>query len=173
MKENNRNFRELYTYLIQQIEKEDAYFVYDRNEGMRWVVRSGANPANYLLNTLTRCAYELVDETGRVTGFTADDIDFGSVDTMEHSRNARYLLAPYYWGVEYFENGVAPIVWTLYPDGRYFADSDGYGADDHDETKVYAFIDTNARILVSFRDMPNEETRKRYRELALRQKRSK
>ena len=39
----------------------------------------------------------------------------------------------------------------LYPDGRYFADSDGFGMEDNDEEEVYAIIDTNLMIVKPFR----------------------
>ena len=39
----------------------------------------------------------------------------------------------------------------LYPDGRYFADSDGFGMEDNDEEEVYAIIDTNLVIVEPFR----------------------
>lgn len=39
----------------------------------------------------------------------------------------------------------------LYPDGRYFADSDGFGMEDNDEEDVFAIIDTNLDIVEPFR----------------------
>lgn len=39
----------------------------------------------------------------------------------------------------------------LYPDGRYFADSDGFGMEDNDEEEVYAIIDTDLNIVKPFR----------------------
>ena len=49
------------------------------------------------------------------------------------------------------------ITWTLYPDGRYFADSDGFGMEDNDEEVVYAIIDTNLNIVEPFRPIDNIE----------------
>ena len=39
----------------------------------------------------------------------------------------------------------------LYPDDRYFADSDGFGMEDNDEEEVYAIIDTDLNIVEPFR----------------------
>ncbi len=50
-----------------------------------------------------------------------------------------------------FKNGLCAITWTLYPDGRYFADEDGFGMEDNDEEEVYAIIDTNLDIIEPFR----------------------
>ena len=48
----------------------------------------------------------------------------------------------------------------LYPDGRYFADEYGFGREDNDEVNIYAYIDTECRVLVKFQDMENSEKRK-------------
>ena len=50
-----------------------------------------------------------------------------------------------------FKNGLCAISWMLYPDGRYFADSDGFGMEDNDEEEVYAIIDTELNIIEPFR----------------------
>ena len=49
------------------------------------------------------------------------------------------------------------VTWTLYPDGRYFADSDGFGMEDNDEEVVYAIIDTDLNIVEPFRPIDNIE----------------
>ena len=56
-----------------------------------------------------------------------------------------------------YKNGMCAITWTLYPDGRYFADSDGFGMEDNDEEVVYAIIDTDLNIVEPFRPIDNIE----------------
>ena len=56
-----------------------------------------------------------------------------------------------------YKNGLCAITWTLYPDGRYFADSDGFGMEDNDEEVVYAIIDTDLNIVEPFRPIDNIE----------------
>ena len=53
------------------------------------------------------------------------------------------------WGD--FLGGITALSWTLYPDGIYFADSDGYGMEDNDEEQIYAIIDTDLNIIEPFR----------------------
>lgn len=53
------------------------------------------------------------------------------------------------WGN--FTGGITALSWTLYPDGIYFADSDGYGMEDNDEEQIYAIIDTELNIIEPFR----------------------
>ena len=50
-----------------------------------------------------------------------------------------------------FKDGLCAISWMLYPDGQYFADSDGFGMKDNDEEEVYAIVDTNIDIIEPFR----------------------
>ena len=50
-----------------------------------------------------------------------------------------------------FKDGLCAISWTLYPDGRYFADEDGFGMEDNDEEEVYAIMNTDLNIVEPFR----------------------
>jgi hypothetical protein len=38
----------------------------------------------------------------------------------------------------------------LYPDGQYFADSDGYGGEDNDELMVYCVMNDNLEVIRPF-----------------------
>lgn len=49
-----------------------------------------------------------------------------------------------------FKNGFCALDWTLYPDGRYFADEGGFGMEDNDEELVYCIINKNLDIVVPF-----------------------
>ena len=53
------------------------------------------------------------------------------------------------------KDGFGAITWMLYPDGRYFADSDGFGMEDNYEENVYAVIDENLVIIEPFRPIEN------------------
>ena len=57
-----------------------------------------------------------------------------------------------------FEDGLCAISWTLYPDGQYFADEDGFGMKSNREEKVYAIIDTNLDIVEPFRPINDIST---------------
>lgn len=50
-----------------------------------------------------------------------------------------------------FKEGFCAISWMLYPDGQYFADSDGFGMECNGEENVYAIIDRNLEIVEPFR----------------------
>lgn len=53
-----------------------------------------------------------------------------------------------------FKDGYIAYSWTLYPDGKYFADSDGYGMRDNGEVKVYGVMNENLEFVVPFRPIP-------------------
>lgn len=68
-----------------------------------------------------------------------------------------------------FKDGLCAISWMLYPDGRYFADEDGFGMEDNDEEEVYVIIDTDLNIVEPFRPIKDvaaylKEIRKNKRE---------
>lgn len=94
-----------------------------------------------------------------------EDIDFSRVDLLENPHNAHHRSTRYGFSIGRFEDGVAQLCWTLYPDGRYFADSDGFGGEDCNETTIYAYIDTLGKIIIPFRDMTYEE-RKEFESIA-------
>lgn len=42
-----------------------------------------------------------------------------------------------------YKDGKASVEWTLQPDGRYFEDEDGFGAENCEEITLYSSLDTN------------------------------
>ena len=108
-------------------------------------------------------AYAITEPDGTLVGFTKDDIDWDNVSQLEHNGDAYRLRASYAFGVEDYSDGLACVCWMLYPDGRYFADSDGFGMEDNDEVNVYAYIDTECRVIIKFQDL--EKARAAYQEM--------
>jgi hypothetical protein len=110
-----------------------------------------------LINEFTKEAIVLVDDHGNLVNFTKEDIDFVKVNQLENSFNAAKLVAPYGFYVDPFINGVALVSWTLYPDGRYFEDEDGFGGENCRETTIYGFIDTHGRVKIPFQNMSDDD----------------
>jgi hypothetical protein len=84
-----------------------------------------------------------------------NDIDYDAIAKVcENGIGNAKAKVIYYAGLnrwDGFKDGLCAISWTLYPDGRYFADEDGYGMEDNDEEEVYAIIDTDLKMVESFR----------------------
>lgn len=109
----------------------------------------------FIANTETNKVKQLVDEHGKVVGFTKDDIDYESLEGVEHTADA-YRMQVDYAGMcrwDDFHDGKCRLCWMLYPDGRYFADEDGFGMEDNDEVEIYCVIDKDFNVLEPFRYM--------------------
>ena len=158
--------KELYRWLQS---RESQYSIRDLGCGMlvyRCVI-DGYWRTCYLVNTRTQTAYEIVGQDLFLKSFTRDDIDMDSVCKFKHAGNACRLAARYPFDVYHFKNGVAYVSWTLYPDGMYFMDEDGFGMESCEEETVGAYIDTNCNVLVKFQNMKDRPTRERLYEEAL------
>ena len=63
---------------------------------------------------------------------------------LENKTQFRFWISPY-------NDGKASVTWTLQPDGRYFADEDGFGAENCEEITLYSSIDTNGKFIEPFK----------------------
>ena len=50
-----------------------------------------------------------------------------------------------------YKEGKALVEWTLQPDGRYFEDEDGFGAENCEEITLYSYLDTNGLFTEPFK----------------------
>ncbi|MBO6177870.1 MAG: hypothetical protein J6O04_01680 [Selenomonadaceae bacterium] len=104
----------------------------------------------YLIDPVKKIKYLIVDEEGNFVNFPGIENEF--------------LLKPYYKG-----NSIAPTIgfrsefqrdsengkliarWQLQPDGWYWADEDGYGAEDDLEIVLYTYITEDGKFEAPFR----------------------
>lgn len=115
----------------------------------------------FLINHADKTAYELMDSGLTLKFIGKQDVDWDGVESLENNQNA-YSYSAYYqrFAVEPFKQGVALVTWTLYPDGQYFMDEDGFGMEDNDASIIYRFIDTHANVVVPFQAKPWEKLEK-------------
>ncbi len=106
-----------------------------------------------ILDDNKRCAYELADERGCLNNVRAGDIDMASLAGLssECLQRVRERDFGYYSRVYNYEGGLALVRWQLNPDGRYWADEDGYGMTSDKEVNIYGVIDEECRVVVPFR----------------------
>ena len=161
-------------------QKDSKVFVYGcpQLEGHKGILSEDGmafffgDKAVYIANTIT----------GKIRKFSANgvllvndsDIDYDAIEREykygignARAKSIRYAGISRWDG---FKDGICAISWMIYPDGRYFADSDGYGEQSNDEETVYAIIDTNLDIVEPFRpikDVANylKELRNKKREI--------
>ena len=48
------------------------------------------------------------------------------------------------------KKGLIALSWTLYPDGMYFADEDGFGMEPNNELTVYCIMDDDLNVIRPF-----------------------
>ena len=146
--------KSLINFICSKLNSECLQVV-DIGEGV--FIRYKENNEIIFKNSIKNVQFMIRDAAGKLANLSYSDIDFNRVEQLENSQNAHRFLAEYGFGVDKFTNGIALVWWTLYPDGRYFEDEDGFGGENCYETTIYAFIDTLGNIIIPFRDMTREE----------------
>lgn len=142
-----------YAYLMKEFQSSrhgDFYSFEHLGDGMLFCQKCKSH-AVYLINTKKEKAFELVDDYGNMVGFSANDVDPSVIERDTDSENASNLKAYYRFWIYDFNGGVANIEWTVMPDGRYFADEDGFGAENYKELVVKSQIDTDGKLLEPFK----------------------
>lgn len=133
-------------------------------EGMLWIGNS-CGPL-YYANSYKGIARQLLDGNSNLVGFEEMDFDWDKLKEVEHpyDLNRRHVGYGGLGRYNDFRDGVCCLCWMLYPDGRYFADEDGFGMEDNDEENIYCIIDSNLRIVITWQPMTDEEMATKMRE---------
>lgn len=126
----------------------------DLGEGMAIVNDEGHGFA--ILNKQTGKVRQFVGKNGALT-VPDNEIDYDAIEKgcphyHRPSKTANYSDT---WPWSNFKDGVCAIRWMIYPDGMYFADSDGYGMEDNNEEDAYCIIDKDLNVIVPFQPMVN------------------
>lgn len=139
-----------------------TYFkdAYDIGENMG--VLCGEGKSYTLVNKVTGKIRQFVSKDG-ILLVSDNEIDFEAINkgcpNFNGSKWVQYRFGRY----NSFRNGVCAICWTIYPDGRYFADEDGFGMEDNDEENAYCIINKDLEIIVPFQPMDDvKKTLKKY-----------
>ena len=136
---------------MAQLEQCDCY-----PWGENILLAEEENGDRYLVNKATGKARQ-ISTPGHVVGFADDEIDFATIDQLPHGYNAHSRSMHYesicWW--DSCKDGLIALVWTLYPDGQYFADEDGFGMEDNDEEKIYCVMDDELNVVRPFTIVPD------------------
>ena len=161
---------DVFVYGYPELKDHKGIFAGD---GMAFFFSEGwRNYELYVANTLTGKIRKLSTTEGELLVDDAN-IDYEAIVKMcENGIGNARAKAIRYAGInrwDGFKDGLCAISWMLYPDGRYFVDSDGFGMGDNDEEEVYAIIDTDLNVVDPFRPIKDvasylEEIRKNKRE---------
>lgn len=90
-----------------------------------------------------------------IFGFKEKDYDWEAIKKLDHNRCA-FEGRIRYGGIsrwDDFKEGYCAFSWTLHPEGRYYADSDGFGGDDDDEVKIAVILNEDLEVVVPWQPM--------------------
>lgn len=136
-------------------ELPDKYEKSELDEGMAVISESisGCWKQRFLLNHNTKQAWEWMDKNQKLCTISQEDIDWESLKGLPPIaiERAKELSAHFPTFIRGFHKGVAEVSWQLNPDGRYYADEDGYGMTDDEEITIYGYIDRQGKPVVRFK----------------------
>ena len=98
---------------------------------------SARNPA------LRRC---IVDGSGWIQGFPG----FREGSWRSEMAFPADPVVRFVFRISPFQDGKARVYWLMQPDGRYFADEDGFGAEHFDEVEMISWLDEEGRFTEPF-----------------------
>ena len=112
----------------------------------RWYTSGGRG--NTYLNPAKGIRTQVVDEKGRIRHFPGIIMeDFWVKHVMLRDLEPRVRYASYFQEKE----GDIVFLWQVHPDGRYWADEDGFGWEDDWEVILYSRLDSKGRFREPFR----------------------
>lgn len=141
-----------YNKLMSEYQSGDysrEYMFFERGNGIFFCTSRNTHAA-YLINTNEKEAIQLVNDNGKMVAFRLDDVAPEVIEMDVDSCNAKNLIARYRFYVYDFREGQAQVDWTVMPDGRYFADEDGYGAEHCQELTATGIIDIHGVMIKPF-----------------------
>lgn len=109
----------------------------------------GYHPVNIVLKDSRKHAYQITNANGWFTDFPGT-----KEGEWEERLDARMLLpiVSYTFSVSSFVNGICYVSWMVQPDGRYFEDEYGFGAENFSEIELYSKMDTKGKFICPFQE---------------------
>lgn len=130
------------------IEKDVKPTRYDLNDGYYM--------EGYLYDSAKNmCLYKDGQLIRQITDEKAHFIDFPGVEHGSWENSLEVSMEPalrYGFFLKKFgEDGLAELIWRVQPDGRYYADEDGFGMSDQEEIMLRAKFDKTGKFVTPFR----------------------
>lgn len=136
--------------LMKSLESGNSgYACFDCKEDMLFL-EAHTGKQCLLVDKRNRVIVELVDKDGRMVAFSPKDVSPSVIARDVETGNARTLIARYRFFVYAFKDDRAEVEWTICPDGSFFADEGGFGAEDCKELTAKAVINRKGEVLVPF-----------------------
>ncbi len=91
----------------------------------------------------------IVDQDGNILDFPG--VEYTDELLEELGRGTIKPIVKYEAVFEKLDDGRLIMVWTVRPDGRYWMDSWGFGAEDYESLSLYSYIDSDGNFLMPFK----------------------
>lgn len=92
---------------------------------------------------------QILDKDGNILDFPG--VEYTAALTEELGRRVIEPVVKYEALFEKVDEGKFIMVWTVRPDGRYWMDSWGFGAEDYESLSLYTYIDSNGNFMMPFK----------------------
>lgn len=102
-----------------------------------------------LVNRHTGAQIQIVEKDGTICNFPGIE----NCEALSAEMDVSNLPGKVKYSAEFKkqENGGYWMIWTIRPDGRFWMDSWGFGAEDYEWVDLYAYIDENGRFTSPFK----------------------
>ena len=92
---------------------------------------------------------QIIDQDGNILNFPG--VEYTEVLSEEWGNKDIPPIVKYEAIFEKLDDGRLIIVWTVRPDGRYWMDSWGFGAEDYESLSLYSYIDSDGKFMMPFK----------------------
>lgn len=130
--------------MTERIKLNDGYYFESEN------VRNGLGGFHPINLTLKNDALKF---SRKITDANGYFIDFPGVVDGEWQEDLKSEFRPqmkFMFSWNSFKNGLLEFFWTVQPDGRYYADDDGFGMEDDVEIRLKSHLDKNGDFTEPF-----------------------
>ena len=92
---------------------------------------------------------QIIDCDGNILEFPG--VEYTDVLTEELGNRPIKPVVKYEAAFEKIDDNRLMMVWTVRPDGRYWMDSWGFGAEDYESLSLYSYIDSDGKFMMPFK----------------------
>ena len=91
----------------------------------------------------------IIDSKGNIPDFPG--VEYTDKIIEELGTDSVAPIVKYEAVFEKTDDGKFAMIWTIRPDGRYWMDSWGFGAEDYESLSLYSFIDSDGNFTIPFK----------------------
>lgn len=108
-----------------------------------------ADDGIFLVNEPLGIRVQIINPDGSFCNFPGIE----SCDALDRELSVDRIRHEIFYSASFrpLENGCHQMIWTVRPDGRFWMDSWGFGAEDYDSVELYSAIDAQGQFIAPFR----------------------